>query len=63
MTDAGYVLGGYGVTVAAIGGYIGSMWVRNRAVTRLTGSGPSGSGPVAEPSDGAPAPGGPDGRP
>ena len=58
MTDAGYVLGGYGVTVVAISGYIAHMWVRNRAVTRLRGS-----GPVAAPPDGEPAVGGHDGRP
>ena len=62
MTDPGYVLGGYAVTVVAIGGYVGSMWVRNRAVARLKGSGPPGSGPVGAPSDGAPMSGSRDGR-
>jgi len=37
LTDAGYVAGGYGVTVVAIGAYIGHMWARNRAMARLIG--------------------------
>jgi len=34
MTDAGYVAGGYGVTVVAISAYVGHMWSRNRTLTR-----------------------------
>jgi hypothetical protein len=32
VTDAGYVLGGYAVTTVAIGGYVGHMWARTRAL-------------------------------
>jgi hypothetical protein len=34
LTDAGYVAGGYGVTVVAISAYVAHMWIRNRALTR-----------------------------
>jgi len=40
LTDAGYVAGGYGVTVVAISAYIGHMWARNRTVARLVATRP-----------------------
>ena len=46
MTDAGYVAGGYGVTIVAIGAYVGYMWARNRTVVRLAHP-PSRSGHVS----------------
>lgn len=50
MTDSGYVAGGYGVTVVAIGAYIAHMWARNRTLTRLNGIRPD-EVPAAETDD------------
>ncbi len=55
MTDAGYVAGGYGVTVAAIGAYVGHMWARTRTVARLVktqahDAPPAGAGTAEGPS-------------
>jgi len=48
MTDAGYVAGGYGVTVVAISAYVGHMWARNRTVARIIRTHPD-EGPSAGP--------------
>jgi hypothetical protein len=53
LTDAGYVAGGYGVTVVAISAYVAHMWVRNRALTRATATrsddgAPGGGDPTRE---------------
>ena len=39
MTDAGYVISGWVVTGAALGGYLARLWVRARRATRLLGAG------------------------
>ena len=44
MTDAGYVLAGWGVTAAAIGGYLARVWVRTRRARRLLGPDDGGEG-------------------
>jgi len=48
LTDAGYVAGGYGVTVVAISAYIARMWARNRTLARATRAHPV-DGPPAGP--------------
>ncbi len=55
MTDAGYVAGGYGVTIVAIGAYVGHMWARGRALARVAAHS-AGDGQPAEhaPSEEAP---------
>jgi hypothetical protein len=35
MTDAGYVLSGWVVTGAALGGYLARLWVRGRRARKL----------------------------
>ncbi|HET9772284.1 MAG TPA: hypothetical protein VFS16_15425 [Acidimicrobiia bacterium] len=35
MTDAGYVIGGWALTGAAIAGYVGRLWARSRRARRL----------------------------
>jgi len=35
MTDAGYVIGGWTLTAAAIGGYVARLWARTRRARRL----------------------------
>ncbi|HEV3364934.1 MAG TPA: hypothetical protein VG795_12500 [Acidimicrobiia bacterium] len=35
MTDAGYVIGGWALTGAAIAGYVGRLWFRTRKARRL----------------------------
>lgn len=35
MTDAGYVLGGWGLTAVAIAGYVARLWARSRRARRL----------------------------
>ena len=37
MTDAGYVLSGWVVTGAALGGYLVRLWVRARRARQLLG--------------------------
>ncbi len=39
MTDSGYVAGGYGVTLVAIGAYVGHMWARGRTLASATARG------------------------
>jgi len=50
LTDAGYVAGGYGVTVVAITAYIARMWARNRTLARAARAHPNpGEGPITGP--------------
>ena len=35
MTDAGYVIGGWAITGAAIAGYVARLWARSRRARRL----------------------------
>lgn len=35
MTDAGYVLGGWALTAAALAGYLARLWARSRRVRLL----------------------------
>jgi hypothetical protein len=35
VTDAGYVLSGWVVTGAALGGYLARLWVRSRRARKL----------------------------
>jgi hypothetical protein len=35
MTDAGYVISGWVVTGAALGGYLGRLWIRTRRARKL----------------------------
>ena len=37
MTNAGYVIGGWALTGAAIAGYVGRLWARSRRARRLLG--------------------------
>jgi len=55
LTDAGYVAGGYGVTIVAIGAYVGHMWARGRTLARVAAL-RAGDGQPAEhpPSEAAP---------
>jgi len=39
MTDAGYVLSGWLVTGAALGGYLARVWVRTRRAKKILGDG------------------------
>ena len=35
MTDAGYVLGGWALTGAALAGYVARLWARTRRARKL----------------------------
>jgi hypothetical protein len=35
VTDAGYVIGGWALTGAAIAGYVARLWTRSRRARRL----------------------------
>jgi hypothetical protein len=51
VTDAGYVISGWVITAAAVGGYLARVWVRSRRARRLLGATPVALGGGA----GAPA--------
>ena len=38
MTDAGYVVSGWVITGAAVGGYLARLWVRTRRAKKLFGA-------------------------
>ena len=38
MTDAGYVIAGWAITGAALGGYLARVWVRSRRARDVLGS-------------------------
>jgi hypothetical protein len=40
MTDAGYVLSGWVITGAALGGYLARVWVRARRARKILGGAP-----------------------